>query len=310
MIFCCGEALIDMIPVETAAGQNSFVPHAGGAVFNTAIGLGRLGVPTGFVSGVSNDLFGDILTTALEESGVNTRYVVTSDRPTTLAFVKLENGQAKYSFYDENTAGRMLDPTKLPELPDSATTLYFGGISLISEPCAEFYLALALREAAQKVIVVDPNIRTSFISDELRYRARLDALIAKADIVKVSDEDLDWIARGDASVDEKAHAMRVNGPEVVIVTRGSDGASAYFGDGQRVDVAAQKVEVADTVGAGDTFNSGVLANLYENGALSKHALKDIDPAQLENALAFGAKVAGVTVSRHGANPPWAQELRD
>ena len=308
MIFCCGEALIDMIPAQTADGQNSFVPHAGGAVFNTAIALGRLDVPTGFISGISRDLLGDILTDALAQSHVDTSHVVLSDKPTTLAFVKLDNGQAKYSFYDENTAGRMLDPDNLPDLPADVSALYFGGISLISEPCAEFYLALALREAGQKVIMVDPNIRTSFISDAPRYRARLETLIAKTDILKVSDEDLNWILPGSESLNEKAAAIRAKGPEIVIVTRGSEGASAYFADGARVDVAAQKVKVADTVGAGDTFNAGVLANLHAGGSLNKHALSDVSAAQLEAALAYGAKVAGVTVSRHGANPPWASEL--
>ncbi|NDH26939.1 MAG: carbohydrate kinase, partial [Rhodobacteraceae bacterium] len=107
MILCCGEALIDMIPSDH---ETAFKPLAGGAVFNTAIGIGRQGVDVGLLSGVSTDLFGTILENALEESGVNTSYLNRSSRPTTLAFVTLENGQASYAFYDENTAGRMMRP--------------------------------------------------------------------------------------------------------------------------------------------------------------------------------------------------------
>ncbi|MEM9433811.1 MAG: carbohydrate kinase [Pseudomonadota bacterium] len=308
MILCCGEALIDMIPKTGEDGVDRFAPHAGGAVFNTAIGLGRLGVPTGFVSGVSRDLFGTVLTDALEASTVRSDLVVASDRPTTLAFVELNNGQARYTFYDENTAGRMLEPEALPELPETAQALYFGGISLISEPCADFYLNLALREAPRRVIVADPNIRTGFIKNEARYRARLDQLIAVTDILKVSDEDLDWILPGPASLVEKTKEIRAKGPAIVIVTRGSEGATAMFGQGDQVTAAARIVDVVDTVGAGDTFNSGFLAAFFKTGELEKQNIDQISGEKIEAALSHGSHVASITVSRAGANPPWESEL--
>ena len=114
MILCCGEALIDMLPRESTGGEPAFAPYPGGAVFNTAIALGRLGVETSFFSGLSRDLFGEMLETALGASHVDASVAVRSDRPTTLAFVKLVDGQARYAFYDENTAGRMLTPADLP----------------------------------------------------------------------------------------------------------------------------------------------------------------------------------------------------
>lgn len=308
MIVCCGEALIDMIPLADPAGGQSLKPHAGGAVFNTAIALGRLGVSSEFVSGISTDLFGKVLIDALHASAVGTGHVVRSERPTTLAFVELNAGHATYTFYDENTAGRMLDPHDLPAIPDATKAMYFGGISLINEPAADFYLALALREAEHRVIVADPNIRASFITDEGHYRARLEKLIACVDILKVSDEDLDWIVPGEASHIEKAQTLRAQGPKVVVLTRGGDGACAVFGDGMMVEVSVPKVTVADTVGAGDTFNAGLLASLHENGLLNRPALRKIDQHQLKTALEYGAKVAAVTVSRHGANPPWRDEV--
>lgn len=308
MIVCCGEALIDMIPMLDSAGQRSLKPHAGGAVFNTAIALGRLGAKVDFLSGISTDLFGKTLLSELHKSNVATDLVIRSDRPATLAFVELDDGHATYVFYDENTAGRMLDPTDLPAIPQAAKAMYFGGISLINEPAADFYLALAMRESASRLIVADPNIRVNFILDEKRYRARLDQLIACVDILKVSDEDLDWIVPGPLTQMEKANVLRERGPEVLVLTRGRDGACALFGDDQMVEVSAQKVEVVDTVGAGDTFNAGFLANLAENGLLERTRISAIKADALRCALENGAKVAAITVSRAGANPPWAHEL--
>ena len=191
MILACGEALIDMLPRESAAGEAAFAPYAGGAVFNTAIALGRLGVPAGFFSGLSSDLFGDLLRQTLQASRVDYSPAHVSRRPTTLAFVRLTGGHASYTFYDENTAGRMLTPEDLPEV--SAEALFFGGISLVGEPCGSAYEALQVREAAARVTMIDPNIRPSFIEDEAAYRARVGRMMARADIVKLSDEDLFWL---------------------------------------------------------------------------------------------------------------------
>ena len=207
MLLCCGEALIDMIPTPTVSGQDGFVPHVGGAVFNTAIALGRLGVQTGMLTGLSTDLFGQQLLASLHANHVDTSLLVTSDRPTTLAFVQLTDGHASYTFYDENSAGRMLDRADMPVLPDEVSTLYFGGISLAFEPCAEAYAALQKREAAARVVMLDPNIRPSFIRDIRRYRDRLDRMIALSDIVKVSDDDLNWIYPGPQSLFEKLEPL-------------------------------------------------------------------------------------------------------
>ena len=199
MILCCGEALIDMLPVETASDTPALAPHPGGAVFNTAVALGRLGAPVGFFSGVSTDFLGQMLDRQLAVSGVGTGLCVRSPRPTTLAFVQLIDGQARYTFYDEGTAGRMLTTTDLPALPTTIQALFFGGISLVAEPCGTAYEALMLRAARDRVTMLDPNIRPGFITDLPCYRARLARMIAAADIVKLSDEDLEWISRSGQS---------------------------------------------------------------------------------------------------------------
>ena len=308
MILCCGEALIDMIPTPTKAGRDGFVPHAGGAVFNTAVALGRLGVQTGMLTGLSSDMFGQQLTDALNASHVDTSHIVTSARPTTLAFVRLQDGHATYSFFDENSAGRMLQMSDLPEISAEVSSLYFGGISLACEPGASTYAALLEREGKTRSVMMDPNIRPQFIQDIDIYRARLDRMIALADIVKVSDEDLNWMVPYPLSLKEKVEIVLERGASIVVLTRGGEGATGFLSDGTEVNVPALRAEIVDTVGAGDTFNAGVLAKLYELGALQKAKLATLPADALIQALQHGARVASVTVSRAGANPPWSDEI--
>lgn len=308
MILCCGEALIDMIPVTSTDGGAAFSPLPGGAIFNTSIALGRLEVPVGLLSGVSTDLFGAQLVDGLHGSGVASDLLIRSDRPTTMAFVRLTDGHADYTFYDENSAGRMIDPADLPEIPSSVSTLYFGGISLCAEPAADSYAALCLREASSRAMMIDPNIRPSFITDETGYRDRLSRMISVSDIVKVSDEDLDWIIPNGEDEAAKVRALHHMGAKLVIVTKGGEGASAYAQNMSEINVSVPKVTVVDTVGAGDTFNAGFLAKLHHLDCLSKSGIADLSASQIEAALSFAAQVAAVTVSRAGANPPTLAEL--
>lgn len=304
MILTCGEALIDMLPRTSDKGEPAFAPYAGGAVFNTAIALGRLGAPVGFFSGLSSDLFGDQLRDGLAASNVDVSPAHTANRPTTLAFVRLVDGQATYAFYDENTAGRMLTEAELPDT--DAQALFFGGISLVGNPCGSAYEALQTREAPTRVTMIDPNIRPGFITDEAPYRARIDRMVAQADIVKLSDEDLHWLmGRGDSAA--LAVQILTRGPKLVCITEGSKGATGYTAS-ETISVQATPVRVADTVGAGDTFNAGVLAALHQAGALTKTGIADLDATTIRAALTLGTKAAAVTVSRAGANPPWAREL--
>ena len=308
MILCCGEALIDMVAAPSLDGPDGFVPHSGGAVFNTAIALGRLGARTGMITGLSRDMFGDQLADALKASDVDTTHIIRSDRPSTMAFVKLEDGQASYSFFDENSAGRMIRAEDMPELPSDITALFFGGISLASDPSASAYAALLDRQGGPRAVMIDPNIRPLFITDADGYRRRMAAMISQADIVKVSDEDLNWLNPAPLTQAEKISAMLDTGPSVVIVTQGAEGAIATLADGTSIAVPAVKTNVVDTIGAGDTFNAGFLAKLSELGLLTPEALGTLDPDALRDAMTYGARVAAITVSRAGANPPWANEL--
>lgn len=302
MILSSGEALIDMLPRTSPAGEACFAPYAGGAVMNTAIALARLGSDSGFLTGLSTDLMGDVLRETLRASNVNLDHAVVSDRPTTLAFVKLTNGSASYFFYDENTAGRMMTLADMPVLPASISTYFTGGIWLAVEPCGAALEAMMLREAGLRVAMIDPNVRPSFVKDRAAYTARIDRMIAAADIVKLSDEDSEWLY---GAVDPQA--ILAKGPKVVLVTEGAKGATAYTARGA-VSVAAPKIVVADTVGAGDTFNAGFLAALDRAGLLSKSAVATLSDDALRDALSLGTRAAAITCSRPGANPPWAHEL--
>ncbi len=311
MIICCGEALIDFLPVKTVDGASAFQPHTGGSIYNVAIAIGRLGRDVSYLGGISKDFFGQMLLKGMKASNVDLGLVAISDRATTLAFVKLVDGQAQYAFVDEGSAGRMIVPEQFPDLPESATAMHFGSFSLINDPGASTYEMLAQNNAKNLLISIDPNIRPSLVNDKVQYLQRLERMIALADIIKISDEDLRWINSGvdEALVDEENIAKKwiEQGAKLVIITRGKDGASAWTSN-HKVFQPAIKANFCDSVGAGDTFSAGILAALDAKQLLNKSKLAKISLNDLEHAMKFAASAAAITVSRAGANPPWKDEL--
>jgi fructokinase len=186
----------------------------------------------------------------------------------------------------------------------TADALFFGGISLAGEPCGTAMEALCTREAGARVIMLDPNIRPGFIRDEGAFRARMARMLAMADIVKLSSEDLDWLAPDRGAF---IAGLLAAGTRLVCLTEGAAGVRAFTSAGT-VFEPARPVAVVDTVGAGDTFNAGLLAALQAAGALSKAGLAALDAGTLQAALRLGVQAAAVTVSRAGANPPWRHEI--
>ncbi|MFT7493269.1 MAG: fructokinase [Alteromonas macleodii] len=302
MILTCGEALIDMLPRESTQGEAAFAPYPGGAVFNTAIGLGRLGVKTQFLCGMSSDFLGDILRDALDASEVDHSPSPRLNSPCTVAFVKLLGGQATYAFYDKKSAMRSLKD--VPEV--DAAAIFFGGISLVGDGCGDTYEELMLRETPRRVTMIDPNIRPSFIKDVVAYRARINRMMAAADIIKLSDEDLHWM-EGNGDLAELAKGLLAKGAKLVCITEGAKGVTGYSAK-HTVFVPSERAVVVDTVGAGDTFNSGTLAGLDRARVLSKERIANLSAEEIRAALHLGVRVAAVTVSRAGANPPTAAEL--
>lgn len=301
MILCVGESLIDLVPQPDGALR----PLPGGAVYNTALALGRLGAPAAYLWPLSRDDFGTLLRDRLAEARVDTAACPRSDRPTTLAVVSLSRGEARYAFHDADSAGRMFAEADLPPPGTPPEALFIGGISLVHDPCGATVETLARRVAeAGAPVMLDPNVRPAFVPDEAAYRARLDRLAARATIVKLSDDDIAWLWPGTAP-DAAAARLLGRGARLVLTTRGAGGATAHTA-ALRVHAAAHPATVADTIGAGDTFNAGILDALHRAGALARpDALSG--PA-LASVLNHAGRAAAITVSRPGADPPWADEL--
>lgn len=309
MILCCGEALIDFVPLE---GGGGYQPCPGGSIYNIAVGLGRLGAPVGFLGGVSTDFFGDLLVDYLVENGVRTDFILRADGPTTLAFVSLPDGrhtEPRYVFYANQTVDRSLALSDLPaQLPEQVQALHFGSISLMLEPGASTLEALMQRESGRRILSLDPNIRPSLIPDREAYRRRFEGWLRRMDIVRLSLADLEWLyPEGDA----QAIIQRWLGwgPSLCLLTLGAQGASGYTAAGTEASVPSPQITVADTVGAGDTFLAATLAWLHEQGRLAeRQALRALEPAQLGACLEYAARAAAINCSRKGANPPYKHEM--
>ena len=306
MIVSCGEALIDFIPARAEDGEVAYRPAAGGSPYNVALALGRLGAKAGFMGGLSADFFGSLLSSVLETSKVDLSHTVRTDRPTVLAFVSFGNGEPRYAFYDEGSAARLFDPAEAGSLGPEVECLHAGSISLAAEPVASHIERLFFAQAGRRVLSIDPNIRPSLVRDEPSYRARLDRMLGAADVVKVSRADLQWLAPG-TDPREWARARIEGGAALVVLTAGSEGARAITA---ALDVRqpALSVEVVDTVGAGDAFTAGLLWALQSHGLLSREALRAVSEPDLRAALELAVRVAALTCTRAGANPPWRDEL--
>lgn len=308
MIGVVGEALIDLVPA-TCGDETGLVPRAGGSPYNVAVGAARLGSPTTFLGRLSDDTFGQLLRDRLRAEGVATDRGTPTTDPTTLAVVSLDgDGVASYGFYLEGTAAFGLRADDVA-LPDDVTIVHAscGAVLLDTEPAGA-----ALRAALARTDVLtsfDPNVRPQFVRDLEAYRRLVDATVATCDLVKVSDEDLEVLFPGDDPVDVAGRWVR-SGPVIVVVTRGPAGAVALTAaEDEPVEVPGRGgLDVADTVGAGDSFSGALLTWLHEHDVSDRDGLAAIRAADLASALAFARDVAAVTVTRVGADPPRRDEL--
>ncbi|MDJ0393835.1 carbohydrate kinase [Rhodococcus sp. G-MC3] len=308
-ILVCGEALVDLVPVHEGP---LLAPKLGGGPFNVAVALGRLGTDVGFLSRVSSDPFGEQILGSLSDASVDVSWVQRGDEPTTLAMTTLaEDGSAQYSFYADGTADRLVkDPG---DLPDDIAVLSFGTLSLLYEPGASMYAALLHRaHEAGKLTMLDPNIRPAAIdstSGDITadgFRRRFKSWLPAVDILKVSDDDSHWLGLGPegTTVDDWLAA----GVTAVVMTRGGDGISVFSAAGE-TSVPGVEVDVIDTIGAGDTVHGALLAFLDNESIVTTVALSEMSAPDWEAALGFAARAAAITVSRPGADPPWASEAR-
>ena len=289
-VWVVGEALIDLIPVD---GGNR-MPLVGGGPANTAKAVARLGYSTSFIGGISADSYGSAIETELVGSGVDLSLVYRGSDSTALAIATLDaHGTASYEFKLDGTATFAFHESWLPS--GEADVIHIGSVATMLEPGASELLKWASSKSVP--IVFDPNVRPSIQSDKSAYRASVERWIDVASVVKLSEDDLQWLY-GDENV---IQSWFERGVSLVIVTRADKGITA-IGAGFSVDVPAVKVMVADTVGAGDTIGAIVVEGLLEYG------LSGLVGENLFNVLERAAKAASITCSRAGANPPWKREL--
>jgi len=295
-----GEALIDFTASE--AGNLAFLGHEGGSPLNTAVACARLGQPTGFLTQLSTDLFGERLMGFLQRNGVDTSFILRSSAPSTLAFVERTPQTNRYAFYTQGSADATWAPEPLPQLPAECRFLHFGSISLLQDPAATRIADLIAANRGQRVIVFDPNVRPSLITDMAAYRERVNGWFGMADLVKLSDEDAALLAPGQP-VDALAAECLKAGARAVIVTRGGDGATLWRTGRAPLSVAAPRVTVVDTIGAGDTFTAGLSVALLSHGIEQPGQLGALTDEDWKAVMGFAATAAALNCTREGADPP-------
>jgi fructokinase len=296
-VWVAGEVLIDLIP-EGADRK----PVVGGGPANTAKALAKLGIDTQFIDGISSDQYGQMAKDELKTVGVKLDYVKYSDKPTCLAIISLsESGSATYEFVIENTATFNFTHNWLPNpKTDRPSLLHIGTLATVIEPGASALFEWAQAVAKVAPVVFDPNVRPAVISDRAQYVTQVEQWVAISSAVKVSDEDIKWLYPS-LETKQVVNNWLTKGPSLIVVTYGDKGLTGYR-KGEKISVDALIVEVADTVGAGDTVGA-ILVD-----AIVKDGLGSLMGSRLEMMLKRATKAAAITVSRVGANPPTSEEL--
>ncbi len=307
MILSCGEALFDLFPSTATDTGFVFDAHVGGSPFNVAVGLSRLGCEAALFTGLSKDPLGRRLELTLKEEGVETAYIVSKQNPTTLALVGLDaGGIPHYSFYGHSAADCSIGETDLPDLQQSVTAIHFGSYSLVVEPTGSSLLEFARRHRGGKLISLDPNLRLTIEPDVDRWRRRVEVFSEVADLIKVSDEELEALFPGDG-IDSAVDRWSARGVQLVVVTRGGEGALVSL-RGEVFEASSRTVEIGDTVGAGDSFQAGLLCGLVELGKATKHGLAQLSLDECRRIVAFAMEAAAITCTRRGADMPHRPDL--
>jgi fructokinase len=286
-----GEALYDLVARE----DGTIDAHPGGGPFNTARTIGRLEQPVAFLGRLSTDGFGERHARMLAEDGVALTATARTDEPTTLALAELDpSGQAAYRFYAHGTAAIGL--TSDAALPARIDSLHVGTLGLVYEPIASTLEALVEKVRDSALVALDPNCRPAAIEDEAAYRARIGRILLQAHLLKLSEDDLAWLAPAQPPIEL--------GPLAVLLTRGAAGATV-ISPGRETDVEAPRVDVVDTIGAGDAFGGGFLAWWHGRG-LTRADLADHD--LVVEGTRFAVRVAALTCARAGASPPRLKDM--
>jgi len=309
MILTCGDALIDFVPGKAADGREALIPMVGGSCLNVAVGLARLEVPTGFVGGISTDLFGSMIADHASASGVDLSHATRTEDQTTLAFVRMVGGESHYAFYDAGTASRNWTYRKGAIPLATIAAIHIGSTTLVHEQGAAETRAMVADAATFATISFDPNCRPNLVRDKEAYRAQMDAFAGNADLIKMSDVDFAYLYGGE-NYAAKAEALLASGSSLFVVTRGTKGAQAWHKSAGAIEVPAPAVEIVDTIGAGDSFQAALLFALHALGRIRRDEIGGVSQDELRRALSFAATCAGLTCTRAGADPPRFDEVSE
>ncbi len=311
MYLVCGEALFDFFSEDDASGLAStvnFKAIAGGSPFNVAVGLRRLGVDAALFAGLSTDYLGRRLQQVLRDEGVRADYLVDFAAPTTLAMVAVgANGSPHYSFRGEGCADRQLKPEHLPQLGAEVRGLHIGSFSLVVQPIADTLLALVQRESGKRLISLDPNVRLNPEPNIDLWRTRVATLVVLADLIKVSDEDLSLLYP-EQDPQRVIEGWLQHRCQLVFLTRGGEGATVFSRHHGSWSVPACSVKIADTVGAGDTFQAALITWLTEHHLDSVEGVQSLAREQIDGMLKFAVQAAALTCSKTGPDLPYRQQL--
>jgi fructokinase len=307
VILSCGDALIDFVPVKAADGRDAVRPAVGGSCLNVAVGIARLGVAAGFVGGLSTDLFGRMIADHATASDVDLTYATRSAHQTTLAFVRIVDGESQYAFYDAETAAAHWSYRRSAIPFDAVKAVHVGSTTLVHEQGAAEAAALIADAKRTATISFDPNCRPNLVDDQDAYRVRMSAFAGSADIIKMSDVDFNYLY-GDDAYTERANAMLAGGANLIVITRGTKGAMAWHRESGAIEVGAPVATVVDTIGAGDSFQAALLFALTELDCIERSRLATIGADKLRKALSFACRCAALTCARAGADPPRRREV--
>jgi fructokinase len=307
MILSCGDALIDFVPVKAADGCEAVRPAVGGSCLNIAVGLARLGTATGFVGGISTDLFGRMIAEHALASSVDLRYATRSEYHTTLAFVRIVAGESRYAFYDAETASANWTYQRGSIPFGTIDAVHVGSTTLAHDRGAAEVGGLIADAKATTTISFDPNCRPNLVQDRKAYRTRMSSFADSADIVRMSDVDFDYLF-GKEAFATRAKSLLARGASLIVITRGTKGALAWHGRLEAIEVGSPGVDVVDTIGAGDSFQAALLFALQKLGRLERAKLQTIGADDLRRSLAFACKCAALTCTRPGADPPRYSEV--
>ena len=304
-LYVCGEALIDFVPTNIANNEIAYLPKPGGSPYNVALAASRVGYKTHFIGNISTDIFGDILYDHLTQNGVDCTLSERSDYPSTLAFVDYHLGEPRYAFFNQNSTNINLNP-QLPQNMSPEGAFHVGSISLIEPPAVDRIISKALSVCHSHLLSIDPNVRVNLIPNRTNWLKTIQPVMEAASIIKLSDEDLNFIAP-DMSPLQFAQNAIAGTDKLLIVTHGSDGATA-FQNNHIIERDVPVVTIQDTVGAGDTLMGTILTWLLNKGITTPSKMANVTSNDLGQMLDYGVTAAALNCTKSGCNPPSQNDI--